>query len=810
MLIIDNLDISTKAQTCVYDSIIEEWTQAMLAVDQLVSGKPFRVQRPSVLIGLTAWHLFPDMSVLGNEQKLVEMRDHLVQPGGLLTIGVQTISPKITCGVSWTLPLKHLRYYGGARMTNGGISATSSYVSFEEFLQVTIGSMIIRWGPRASSFRSVAIFLLAFGRKATRPPPVVISPDVTNAEDDITKASYDLKPKQEAPSHWPEPITDLAESYLRGVQHYQEQFEQCVELGRRRFAEFFAPIDQHPMPGFGLCDPQCLFSLMDTESVISALRILASKYYSDLDLRKGLVIHKRPGCSEIASLLPQQCHLMPQALYTRWVILTPITDPEPSVYDALPATLRFTHFRMAKSTDPQMYHQSQVLRSFRVYRELQELCGFVTLSPSICVQPTRWDPERAHEWVHKSKDFDSLRDGISISSIQDSQPVGILESRQPPWIASDYMCLWTFGDLQVFVPVDIRRLFGDEQKYLPLEFVAEVLNSDLLSGVKIRKHMEKSLYAQDQRHNSDKSPYFHSLAVLDRVAGFYTKLPGALVSLSVLSMPLWTVKWRPTHLDPLNEQEAFACIALFATGQHNLDPSIFLDVIGISYGNTLYVLDILLNDPWQSFCSKERNQKICCLTGNVGSPGLSLLVSVDEPMQDESNLENWRLVNHHDYDGKLEDNFRQTSLQLSLTGYAHPVVREEHGARYKDAFYVETVISVHDHGKWIGDVDILSMYRNRGSVVMEPGCAHTEEERIPSSDFGRVRSVDGWPEFTDPPLDACVIRASENWTARLAICAISDVRGDKLLICNSSLCWACVKRQIIRRKWQPYQVMVLY
>jgi hypothetical protein len=288
MLIIDNLDMSTKPKTHIYASIMEEWTEAMFAVDQLVSGTPFRAQRPSVLIGLAAWHLFPDISLLGPEQRFVPMRDHLVQSGGLLTIGVQTISPRITSGVTWTLPLKYLRHYGGAKMTNGGISATSSQVTFELFLQVAIGGMISKWGPLADSFQSVATFLVALGSKAIRPPQMVDSKEENSDEDHGFGRLPEHAPILiEAPSHWPEAITNSAESYIRGVHHYQKQFKQCVELGKRRFAGFFAPIGQHPEPGFGLCNPRCLFSLMDYENSISALRMLASKYRSYPDLRNG-------------------------------------------------------------------------------------------------------------------------------------------------------------------------------------------------------------------------------------------------------------------------------------------------------------------------------------------------------------------------------------------------------------------------------------------------------------------------------------------------------------------------------------------
>jgi hypothetical protein len=186
------------------------------------------------------------------------------------------------------------------------------------------------------------------------------------------------------------------------------------------------------------------------------------------------------------------------------------------------------------------------------------------------------------------------------------------------------------------------------------------------------------------------------------------------------------------------------------------------------------------------------------------SPGLSVLVSVGAPKE-------WQLVNHHDYDGKVEDNFRGTALQLSLTGDVQPIAREKRGTLYGDAFFVEPVISVHDHGKWIGDVDIFSKYRESSFLIVSSNCPHRGTEEVHNSCFSRIRAVDGWPEFIDPPLDACVIRASNNWVARLAVCAIVHVQRKQLLICKSAMCWECIRGTRARSKsWFCIRVMLWF
>ena len=157
------------------------------------------------------------------------------------------------------------------------------------------------------------------------------------------------------------------------------------------------------------------------------------------------------------------------------------------------------------------------------------------------------------------------------------------------------------------------------------------------------------------------------------------------------------------------------------------------------------------------------------------------------------------MVNHTNFDGKIENNFKGTSLQLSLTGY-EPIVNipDTQGRRYKEVAYVEAVVSTHDCGKWVGDIDVLSLYRNSSSILSDFGsevinamkvetravkalpafCEHTESEKNNYSNFRNLTSIDNWPEFLDPPPNPAIIRANGNWIARLALAAAMQGRED--------------------------------
>jgi hypothetical protein len=68
-----------------------------------------------------------------------------------------------------------------------------------------------------------------------------------------------------------------------------------------------------------------------------------------------------------------------------------------------------------------------------------------------------------------------------------------------------------------------------------------------------------------------------------------------------------------------------------------------------------------------------------------------------------------------------------------------------------------------------------------------------EYNKSDSSEFGQFISIDNWPELLDRPPDTSIIRAKENWNARLALTAVMRMRKDEVIIVSSDMCWACAK-----------------
>lgn len=698
--------------------------------------------------------------------------------------------------------------------------------------------MISQWGQRSNGFGSIMEFLAAFGNAVTavhiEASKTVLDPEVMNElaieakELNNVLPTEDSEPSSEAIMYWPKAITDAAHSYARGNAHYQQEFEQSVELGIRRFSDFFAPKRAHSLPGFGLCNLQVILEMMSSEGAIAALRALAESSFTGFNLQRAILVHRGDNWSEIVDLFPFKNPHKREVSHRRWVILSDNLSTE-STKSEPPSNLRMTHFRNKDSTSPHDHRHSDISRAVEILEDLEESCGFVTHSQTISVQPTRWDAHELYSWINGSEEkLESTRRGL------------LIERHTPFWLRSDYKRVWNSpsNSLLLFLPAADQSDFRFNRIAVPLDFLTTVMKRKLLSGATLRRYLNERITHDNIptpstfRERTIRTIYFQSLAVLNSVSALYDTLQGALVNLSVLSLPLTEMKWKPPLFAPLGPREALSCISTFATGYHNLDPATFTGVIGLSYGNNLYMREFVLNDPWLNFHSKTFEQKFCCLIGTVDHPGLSLLVPVKETMRSEPDLDSWKLINHTDYDDRIEDNFSATALQLCLTGYVQPLHTGEHGTRDNDTFFVETVISVHERGDWIADINLLTMYpqhhdadpdleydsdddsTDEGTLIISlpDQCTHPQRERYQTQNFSRIRSVDNWTEFMDPPADLCIVRAANNWTARMAICCLAIDKRSLILLGSSQICWACVWDKAFKDeedRYLPQDVMIL-
>ncbi|KAH0428975.1 hypothetical protein CcaCcLH18_08728 [Colletotrichum camelliae] len=149
-LILKNIQLSMGTDLKVYPGVIEAWKKTLRTVDRLVAGIPQEVQDGSAILGLAAWHIYPDINVFGSRNVEVYMRDPLVAPGGVLSLGCSPSVSTSTSGVSWSLSLAQLRYYGQPVTTKGSFQPDPTRITFKELMLVTLGCLLSRWNVAAS------------------------------------------------------------------------------------------------------------------------------------------------------------------------------------------------------------------------------------------------------------------------------------------------------------------------------------------------------------------------------------------------------------------------------------------------------------------------------------------------------------------------------------------------------------------------------------------------------------------------------------------------------------------------------------
>ncbi|OCL07603.1 hypothetical protein AOQ84DRAFT_341618 [Glonium stellatum] len=245
---------------------------------------------------------------------------------------------------------------------------------------------------------------------------------------------------------------------------------------------------------------------------------------------------------------------------------------------------------------------------------------------------------------------------------------------------------------------------------------------------------------------------------------------------------------------------AFSCLALFDSGHLQINTEDLSNVIAMSTGNSIYVASPLLCDPSQEPVGLEMKRII----GNIGKPGIAMLVPPLNLRVRAPDPTSWRLVAHDDFDGKSYDRFAQTSMQLSLSGREQGLRLQNYGLCDKQVILLESVISVYDRGKWIADVDVLRALRpnicrgcrGRGhsELCRNDSCSASTGRTIGEQPEFRKIAIDCWEELLEAPEDACVVRAHGNWIGRLAATCVAYQMGRHVSILPEDVCWKCVDK----------------
>jgi len=159
-LILDNLRLPVNTSQKTYGNVVQAWTSAMVQMEKLLDGVPLlRLQSGDICLGMSSWHLYPDMVHLSSESKTIEQNDPIFQGGGIVTLGLDPVDAgdtKAHTSIYWSLPLANLRYYGLPVSRCRNIStAERDRLTMDEFLWVMTSAYLRSWDNGATAKKNV-------------------------------------------------------------------------------------------------------------------------------------------------------------------------------------------------------------------------------------------------------------------------------------------------------------------------------------------------------------------------------------------------------------------------------------------------------------------------------------------------------------------------------------------------------------------------------------------------------------------------------------------------------------------------------
>ncbi|KAK3346926.1 hypothetical protein B0T25DRAFT_460056 [Lasiosphaeria hispida] len=786
MLIIKNIHLPVNTEGSTYDRVLDAWTTALKAMERLICGQPQRVGKGAALIGIASWHLYPDLLVLGETMTPVRFKDELISDMGQLTVGLENTDPRHRDGVFWSLPLSQLRFYGDPVLTTAHTQDLLR-VSIDELQLVTFGSAIANWGSHYLDPLKVAQFFQLL-------------------RDKLGHEYMDC-----SEFGWLQPLFGASEALLSATGDNLQSALGTVSLGRRNGRQFLARKENHPPPFFGIGQPFIASflkgpSLGSERQDVERMRFLALQ----LGLRssEAIIRIKSPGSTEYST---EYTTAVPhtQCLFDgtgpkhgRW--LAPLSEFSATLSRHWPSSCT-CHIMEHNCHDGWCTCIAAGITCSPVCHKSLDQSKEVCANSSPCIIQS------------DMKDRNGELCGCYDSEM--STPTFSVVAGDPGTTALFVRIDYQTRQLRNRIKSSIAELFRhsqeNQQDEVPDNITMREIESlklkNFLFGIAETGFMTLPRLSRDFTEDFYIEPYLNSLRTFQMAREVYQSLHEATVSLKVIDRPLSAARWS-TKIDlttytrfskqlPLDRSSRFACIAYFESGVYDLDTDDFSDVIAISTRNSLYVSSVLLGDPFDASDSDDVRHVI----GNVGKTGLVMMVAPLAPKVRPTDLAKWKRVAHSRFMGEREDCFQATSLHLSFTDFEMPFDIGQRGYIDRDIHVriVETVISVYDRADWVADLDILVLYEStlRGNEYVKRldggfkgACTSTKKRHAACQP---LTSIDNWEELLDLPEDmgighVGVVRAQDNWLARLATACVAVQKGFRAVILpTTDICWEC-------------------
>lgn len=888
-LIVGNLHLNFTHRTSTYQNVIKIWQHAMVGMEKCLAGSPQELSDGSILLALSAWHLYPDLIVMQESTKHVSFKDPLVPRSGAITIGLEFAPGSRPVGIHWSLILSHLRYYGDPVKVDS--SGALPRITMKQLNVVIFGHLLSSWNvskPREAI--KTAEWLLYLWNFMVRSAAVI-------------KKWHG----------WLGALKNAAEQYLICTKEDSETCSRLIGLGRRRCKNFLGSTTQFDsVPFFGLLSAKITAALKSPnpfEGSVAYLRAMAEEMRlsgTEAIIRYRLKF-RRYDYIELITAIPhatsQQKRLFDgsaklETVHCRWVgINTDLTQDVVSTHCDCTSSCddcicsrtagkcsASCHSGYGIIKDCSKFGTHPTFRKNEIRVALEERCVFMdrqqtetkglqSRGPGLTFDGN--DNPFSGEWTWKNPPnlFHNHSNpaapvpacsSLSLTSSQCCCFVCCYRSTELYHPETFRLVYGSLNGLGLFVRVNI---FGQDteakckERHETAERLSIVFDTpgtipaaldnfyqtldgnikftrslseyfDLLwdegqisqKPQEIRRGHFEQFFGSDVSGQGQIDPistnkpysmndamslhnivplnrdYIRSLFVLRYATDLYSRLPGASIPMRVLGLRLHEAKWFsaeienfvfPSSLKSIRPGDArsqraaaFACIAMFESGFHNIEASYCDPVIALASTNSIYVIGELLADPADTGTMAIRR-----VVGNVGKPGISLLVLPQQSPRVRELGFDMRVVPHEPYDFSHQDCFKDTSLVLSFTEWTRPLHQESRGNFDEDIHFVESFISVHDRGQWVADIDASGL--QECDTISEDCLCDENFEYKPD-----LTAIDCWEELLDAPDNIAVMRARGNWISRLAAVAIRAQLGNAeetlLLRPESQRCLHCL------------------
>ncbi|KAI0138108.1 hypothetical protein F4776DRAFT_654478 [Hypoxylon sp. NC0597] len=741
-------DASVRAWMRVADSAMaRQQTQAHLIIDNLsipVNSKPDTYE-----------------SYLAKEDRYIEQQDPLVQGRGILTFGLEP-SPRVErdCdSVYWALPLSHLRYYGRLPVTRTRSVRTSDRerITIDELLWAMVSAYIADWDDGSIPTEE----LLGFSSsKSTK--------------------SDSLGKNNEKVDSWLMMISRICLKYKGRLG--EERIRKLKAMGQR-FGNFVGG----PFQNIFSVSKYLEFA-QNLEDKISLLREITSaklktdersKSYEFLIIYRRLYVDDSPEGQDAKFEIYEYATACPE--YGVSWSLSRISDK----------TLSHRRWLSVKFDDAvgARYLETVKCRLEEIKKMGEKATSFSDSSPL-------FGHRRRKEMVYQQ----SRGNPNELIYVQDSRREA-REARDGGRHKGDRDCVWMKAHTDAGPTVEFDVVHGRTDaialvRRRPSVVVHRGGKDPPLAQKPDSSVRDLSAKKITQLFHSDAVDFSNAkqnMALLGMtfIESLYKDSPGATVDIRAVQFDFRKALKVVLSVRGVNTATCFACIAMMETGAYNLNPDELVNVFAIGAADSLYIASALVQDPTsKTTCPVKR------FIGTIGRAGMAFMVPPKDPeIRSYDKIDEWYQYDHKEFDGTMEDCFQGTSLHLSFSEASQAVNVDFSGGRDVEAYFLETLISVHDRETWIAEIDILGALRSPPNRLIRWLLGSRPCSCGPESARGtKLISIDNFAEMIVPPRQAGIIRANGNWQARLAAASICIAKGYNVILKPEGTCWGCLSK----------------